>query len=138
MARPMHRRSPSGGFTLLEVVVAFVIMALVFGAVFQTFSVGLRNTQLAGDYATAVVHAESKLAQIGIEEPLEEGVKHGRFGRLYGWRQTVRPVPGPDDTFAPARPNRLYEITLTVFWGSGPDARDLTLQTMRMTGEAGT
>jgi len=109
----------TAGFTLIEVIVAFIILALVFGAVFSTFSTGLRNANLAGDYAGAAVRAQGKLDLLGVAEPLREGMTRGTFGPQYGWQQTVREIarrdaPVPDD----AGP-RLFEVTLTVFWGGG-------------------
>lgn len=133
-ARSIRLRSRIAGFTLLEIIVAFVILALVFAAVFSTFSIGLRNATLAGDYAGAVVQAEAKLGLLGVAEPLEEGVTRGRFSPLYGWRQSVRLLPRPSDPLAGTNAPRLYEVTLTVSWGSGSEARDLTLRTIRMRG----
>lgn len=136
-SRLLCSRSRQSGFTLLEVIIAFVIMALVFGAVFNTFSIGLRNATLAGDYAGAVVHAEAKLAQIGVEEPLEEGLKSGRFDALYGWQQLIRPVVEESETASETTGRRLYEVSVMVFWGSGRTARDLTLRTWRIKGDPG-
>ena len=103
-------RTRPSGFTLLEVIIAFVILALVLGAVFNTFSIGLRNANLAGDYARAVVHAEAKLGLLGVAEPLELSVTSGRFDRLYGWRQSIRPIAPPDDSAANLRESQLHEL----------------------------
>ena len=133
---PSSRARPSG-FTLLEVIIAFVILSLVLGVVFNTFSIGLRNANLAGDYTGAVVYAEAKLGRLGVAEPLEARVTSGRFDRFYGWRQAIRSVPRPDGSTVSDNSPQLYEVTLTVFWGNGADARELTLRTLRMGGGTG-
>lgn len=130
-------RARPDGFTLLEVIIAFVILALMLGTVFNTFSIGLRNANLAGDYAGAVVHAEAKLGLLGVAEPLEVSASNGRFDRLYGWRQSIRPVLQPDESSASKNSPQLYEVILTVFWGNGAEARELTLRTLRMKYETG-
>ena len=107
------------------------------GAVFNTFSIGLRNANLAGDYARAVVHAEAKLGLLGVAEPLELSVTSGRFDRLHGWRQSIRPIPRPDDSTASDYSSQLCEVTLTVFWGNGARARELTLRTLRIKDDTG-
>ena len=123
------------GFTLLEVIIAFAIMALILGATFSTFSTGLRQVSLSGQYTGAVVRAESKLALIGQAERLVAGVNTGRLDRIYTWRTEIFPVPreDPDSPDAPEEgPVRLYHVIVSVFWGEGREKRDVTLKSQRL------
>ncbi|MDD5544814.1 MAG: prepilin-type N-terminal cleavage/methylation domain-containing protein [Acidobacteriia bacterium] len=52
-----RRAPPASGFTLLEVIVATAIVGLVFVAMMEIFSSGLRTEGQADEYATAMQHA---------------------------------------------------------------------------------
>lgn len=75
-------RHPAGeaGFTILEVLTAFVLMAVTLAVILQVFSGGLRDAQLADEYARAVMMAQSRLEGFTAGERLEEGVSTGREG----------------------------------------------------------
>ena len=65
-------RTRAGGFSLLEVLVAFVILSLVATAVFRLFSGALGNASAADDYSRAVLVTESVLRSIvPLPPPLE-------------------------------------------------------------------
>ena len=133
MARSSTSRRTERGFTLLEVIIAFVIMALIIGASFDIFSTGLRQAVLTGDYTGALVRAESRLAVIGASEPLAIGVKTGRFDQTYAWRTEIAPVPPEDpDAAEPQGSHQLYDVAVSVFWGEGADRRDVTLRSQRL------
>jgi type II secretory pathway pseudopilin PulG len=78
------------GFTLLEVLVAFTLLALAMGILMQVFSRGVNNADIADRYAKAAMLAESKLASVGLEEALTEGDFSGRFDEQFQWRLAVR------------------------------------------------
>ena len=137
MVRVGNPGARSNGFTLLEVIVAFVIMALIVGATFDIFSTGLRSAVVSGTYADAVVHAESRLVLLDGSGPLEEGVKTGRIDQTYGWRTEVSLVVAPEDRTAALSSPRLYNVKVTVFWRDGRDPRELTLQSLRLKGVSG-
>lgn len=135
-------RRGSGGFTLLEVLVAFTILALSLGAVFQVWSIGLRSTSQAESRALAVLLLESKLAGIGIEEPLESGEQAGEFDNGFRWHASVEPYEaapteaeaegfesegvGPGPGFVP------YQVVVTVRWGERENEHALSLTTLRL------
>ena len=79
-----------GGFTLLEVLVAFVVLAVSLGMAFEIFSTGLRGVEAAAARTAAVLHAESGLASAGAEVGLREGDSAGQFGDGYNWRLSVQ------------------------------------------------
>ncbi len=61
------------GFTLLEVMVAFVVASLVLGAAYRTIS-GASEAALRADAAlAALTAAEAALARVGAEIPLVPG-----------------------------------------------------------------
>jgi general secretion pathway protein I len=141
-ARQTLRRGRAG-FTLLEVLVAFVILAVSLGAIYQAFGVGARNARAAEAYTVAALLAESQLAAAGIEEPLFPGATEGEFAR-FRWRRVVTPAGEPAQPASVAgagalratRPQsaQLYAIAVTVTWGDegGAAPRTVTLRTQRL------
>ena len=77
------------GFSLIEILVAFMILAMSLTVIYRIFSGGLRNVALSEDYARAVLVAESQLAAIGISEPLVRGVSSGEWGERFRWQRVV-------------------------------------------------
>ena len=84
MARVPTPAGREAGFTIIEVLAAFVLMAVALAAILQVFSAGLRDAQLADEYARAVIIARSNLAAYTASEKLEEGVRAGGEGP-YSW-----------------------------------------------------
>jgi type II secretion system protein I len=87
----MRTRLSSGesGFTLLEVLVAFAVLAVMIVPVLQVFGGGLSTTESARAYTTAALLARSKLAEVGVEM-LTEGESSGSFEVPgYRWRQSI-------------------------------------------------
>ena len=129
----------SAGFTLLEVLVAFVILALTLGVILRIFSGGLRNAALAGDYSHAMLLAESRLAELRVQ-PLE-GETRGEFDGKYRWRSMIR--PWVDGTAASGSgpqlmPVRLMEIDVWVAWGeAGGRSREIGLTTLQLVPASG-
>lgn len=78
------------GFTILEVLAAFVLLATALAAILQVFSIGLRDAQLADEYARAVMIAQSRLAGFTAAEKVDEGVSAGRDG-AFAWTLTATP-----------------------------------------------
>ncbi len=122
-------RTPDG-FTLVEILVAFAIMALMLGALLQTFAAGLRNQGLAESNATAALQARSKAAEIGQIIPLETGEHMGELDNGFQWRAVIEP-------YEPATPSGVpggarlsgFEVEVTVFW---EDERSVSLRTLRL------
>ena len=72
------RPDREAGFTILEVLTAFVLFAVALAVILQVFSGGLRDAQLADEYARAAMMAQSRLSGYTAAERLDEGVSTGR------------------------------------------------------------
>ncbi len=125
----MITRRACRGFSLLEVLVAFTILAMLLGALFQVFSGGLRAARSGAQYTRATVIAQSRLAAVGVEQPLREGVSSGTDDGPYHWRVTVSPylddqMPVVDHVLQP------LTVHVEVFWEEGGSARSVSLTSM--------
>ena len=69
--------------------IAFAILALSLAAILQSFSAGFRGLDRAESYAAAVMHARSKLAEVGAVLPLEPGEAHGAFDNGFTWTVAI-------------------------------------------------
>lgn len=77
------------GFSLLEILVAFSILAISLGILLKIFSSGLNTAVVAEDYIIATQIAESLMAKKGIKERLEIGETSGIVGEKYYWKVIV-------------------------------------------------
>ncbi len=118
------------GFSLLEVLVAFVILALVLAVLMRIFSGGLRNIGAAEGYSQAVAIAESKLAAIGVDAPLAEGTSADKEN-AYSWQVAVQREEAGTPALEGVQPVELYRIEVTVTWGEAPAARSVRFVTLR-------
>ena len=75
-ARLSPRRA-SAGFTLMEILVAFVVLATAVAVLYQTFSTGIRNVDAIAGYSEAIAIAEGKLTRAG---PRAAGQRRRRVG----------------------------------------------------------
>ena len=116
----------SGGFTLLEILVALVIFALAFGVLAQIMQTGFRQSTVARSLAGATELARSELARVGIDAPLQVGAAEGESEDGLRWQTEIELVsaPGEDQSLA------LYQVQVTVAWGASP-AEQLVLTTLR-------
>ncbi|MCC6870600.1 MAG: prepilin-type N-terminal cleavage/methylation domain-containing protein [Burkholderiales bacterium] len=133
------RARRSRGFSLLEVLAAFVILALVATAIFNLFASSLGNVAAADEWSRALVIAESRLEAAAAAQPLKEGSERGQSadGRIQ-WAATVAPYApaavDPDlDRASEALAMRLFRISVEVTYRGGDGKpRTLALATVRL------
>ncbi len=123
------------GYALIEVIVAFAILALGLTLLLGTLSGATRQLRQGGDAGRAALHAQSLLDAFGNAPQL--GSRSGELedGR-YRWRMDVTPWNDPAPRNGPVRidPNaaRLLELKLQVEWGDGGAARRLESTSLRL------
>lgn len=129
------RARAQGGFSLLEVLVAFVILALVATALFRLFGGALGNAGIAEDASRAVLVAQSRLDAARTELRADSGVEDD--GRI-AWSTRVEPWESPDTPGAAGAATQmiatqLYRISVEVRYpGAGGRERALELSTLRV------
>src|SRR3954463_4101993 len=129
----------AGGFSLLEVLVAFIIVALVVTALFRLYGGALGNAAAADDWTLALLVAQSRLALAAAAQPLREATDAGSDadGRI-DWRTSVTPYVPPDadpdmERASEAMTMRLFRVTVAVrFPGIAGQSRTLTLSTLKI------
>ncbi|BCG62432.1 MAG: general secretion pathway protein I [Methyloprofundus sp.] len=131
------RQHVQQGFSLLEILVAFSILALSLGIILNIFSGGLRRTIISEEYQQAVIIAQAKLAASGIETELKDEITSGQLLDKYFWRVQVQPYQlnteldeaAESDGDIPILP---YQVTVTVEWFAGKSNRQIQLTTLKL------
>lgn len=120
------------GFTLIEIMAAFMVFSLLFGVTLQILSTSVGNTRLSGEYTQAALWAQSKLDGLGLEQMIEPGVTQGSFGQGYDWTLEISETQVVDERGLDMQdelPIALYHVRLIVEWGGG--RREAVFETLR-------
>jgi general secretion pathway protein I len=128
------RRDPESGFTLLEVLVAFAIVAISLAALIKGVGFGLGAVDAASRYEEAVSRAKSHLAALGPDVVRLIGVHRGDDGGGYRWQINVAPERVAPQLGGRAYLDnlRLYDVAVTISWKDGERLRRVTLRTARL------
>lgn len=119
------------GFSLLEVLVAFAILAITLGVLMEIFSRATLTTIVTSQYSQAASLIESKLAAVGAEIPLEEGSVSGEPEAGFDWEVTMMPFEF-DQEFMMEPPATPYRVNATALWQDAGQVRRLTITTLRL------
>lgn len=127
------------GFTLLEILVAVTLLAVVFTSLFRLFGVSLRSIENSEKHARAAVLGEQLLTELlfnGASLPVEQ--TGGRFedNPDYSYRLDAvvfeRAIGRIDErVLEEPLPVTTYEINLTVMWNEGAREKSLKLTTLK-------
>jgi general secretion pathway protein I len=124
------------GFTLLEVLVATLIMGLAVIGLLSSISVSMRNAARVTDYDRVALLARAQMDNLLLTRRLPWfSVVQGSFdpaligGREAGWRARVSPF---EKAVIPDVGNAVLErIELEVWWKNGDNQRTFTLDAFR-------
>jgi len=129
-------RAGAGGFTLVEVLLAFVVFALSFAVVLEILSGSMRNTVRAKNYTEIALIAQSVMDRVGLDIPLLPGTSSSGEVGNYTWQLVIDPFDGEiGDTSTAELGNsagiELLEVEFTVSWGSYPNERSNRFSTVK-------
>lgn len=124
------------GYSLIEVIVAFALLALALTLLLGTLTGSTRQLRQADDATRAVLHAQSLMAAQGIDAPLRPRRTQGDFEHnRFRWTLDVTPYVDPHP--APAKGDivavsqlQLLQLDLSVRWGETP-AEQLRWRSLR-------
>lgn len=132
-------RQRTRGFTLLEVMLAFVIFALSFATVLEIMAGSMRSVRRATDDTEVALLAQSLMDLVGTEIPIEEGEYGGTGMDRYNWEMavTLYDASAPTDDggmttqeLADLSGIELYRVDLYIDWESGRRQRELQFSTI--------
>lgn len=119
----------SQGFTLMEILVAVMLLAISLTIIMQQFSGGIRNITLTDSYSKAITHARNLMEEVLSEPKLLEGTQSGTIDEEFRWVRTMRfipPVKGKESSVV-----KELEIIVRVEWTFLGMVRDYELVTIK-------
>ena len=125
-------RHHSRGMTLMEVLVAFIVLSLTMAVILHIFSGGMRNSGRADSYSRAVFLAQSQLAAVGVEQPLVPGEENGQLGSHMQWRVSVVRMDDGGEADRLLMPVRQYQVRALVMWQEDGRDQQVALSSVRL------
>jgi general secretion pathway protein I len=125
----------NGGFTLLEVLVAFAIASIALAVLYHGAAGGLLGSRLAARTGEAVARARSRLAALCETPRLMPGEQSGDDGGGYSWRTRINRAstkiiqPDSDDQSSPPQRADLFAVSVILSWPGTIQPHQVSLET---------
>ena len=128
--RLSHASARKRGFSLLEMLVALVILSFSLGALYQGATAAIRNVAIADEYTRAVILAESMLAS--THHVAQEQLSLTGTFDIFSWEANSWPVQSALDASQqlPVRVPPLQHLKVIVRWPGGSTDRQIVLSTV--------
>lgn len=108
----MNKRA---GFSLLEVLVATVIMGIAVSGLIVGLSQSVKNAARLAEYDRAAMLARTKMNELLLDPALPfDGAVEGEFDRNHGWRAVLKPFEAPPA--AGPGTTILQQVSLEIWW----------------------
>lgn len=133
----MRTNTRNGGYTLIEVLVAFIILAMALAVLLRIFSGGLHNVSVSSDYGLAILVAEAQLSSAGVTDTLVPGESHGEVRDKFRWTRIVRSYVPLEGYAADSMPLPAYHVTVIVEWPHADGMRQVDISSVRLGKERG-
>jgi general secretion pathway protein I len=119
------------GFTLIEILVATMILAICIVVILQLFSGGLKSSRLSGDYTRAIFHAREKMEELLLLNELSDEVLEGEYKDGFTWRAKIQYIEPDKDEGAPL-PVDTFNIVVEVSWPYGYREKHFEISTIKI------
>ncbi len=129
MHRILRKYRAAAGFTLIEILVALVILSISLVTIMQLFSGGLKASRIAGDYTQAIFLAREKMEELLLDKNIPAEITEGDFDNDYKWQAGITPcsLTAGDDNKVPVE---VYKIQVSVSRKDGT-GKQVLLQTLK-------
>lgn len=133
---PAASRSHPEGFTLVEVLVAFVIAATLLLAVLSILTMSLEGGERSEAYTKATILAESTLDSLGVATPLRDGdtadLVDGPFSVHAAVERYQDPEAETDNPSSSVQYVLLYRVSAVVTWRLQGHRSTIMLSTLKL------
>ena len=122
------------GFTILEVLVAFLVASLLLSVILSGFSSGMSHLVRTDRISQAAIVAQSRLAEVGVLQPLQVANYTGNDGQSsdFYWQVDIVSFEWEFAGSLAAVGNIMYRVDVEVFWPSGEKTQSFLLSSLRL------
>lgn len=128
------------GFTLIEVLVAVMVLAISLVVIMQLFSGGLKSNRISGDYLYGIFHAREKVEELLLTRQWAPAELSGDFEDGYRWTAVIEEVvpemedeESDNETPVTQPPVSTMMIRLNVIWNNGDREKNFEIMTTALT-----
>jgi type II secretion system protein I len=120
------------GFTLIEALIAFAILAVVVVALYEAMGTGLRGFDRAAESDEALLIAQSEFDRIAATKTMPaEGLGGAIEGTGFRWRAVAVPAAKAEPEHLRMSPLKLQTVRVVVSWRDRQVAIEKTLLVQR-------
>lgn len=116
------------GFTLVETLIAFAILAVVLVSLYEAIGTGFRSFDAAAQVEEAVLVAQSQMDRLVALKRMPDQVEGKLDGTPYQWRIDVVPPSAPETQAAATSPLRAVAFRLVVSWPGKASTRTVGIE----------
>ncbi len=109
------------GFTLIEILVAIVVMAVALVVIMELFAGGLRAGRASEDYTKGILHAQAVMDTQLLKKQFGSAYSSGDFEDGYQWNSTITTVT---DTLA--------RIDVEITWTAAGKQKSFKLSSLKL------
>jgi len=128
------------GFTLIEVLVAVMVLAISLVVIMQLFSGGLKSNRISSDYLYGIFHAREKMEELLLTRQWAPAELNGDFEDGYRWIAVIEEVvpemedeESDNETPVTQPPVSTMMIRLNVIWNNGDREKNFEIMTTALT-----
>ncbi len=128
----IQQPTASPGFTLIETLVAMMILSISLVIILQLFSGGLKSVRISDEYSRAIFHAKEKMEEILMVDNLINGESDGEFEDGYKWNAEILYLEPEDEAEKKKLPVDRFRINLKVSWSEGEHEKNFEISTLKI------